>query len=443
MTDEPSAESGHDSGRTEGPPAGSGHGSGSGHDSEPSRPVKVGRAILLLVVVAVVVAATGIVGRRKDDESLAKLTQEQAIPTVALVTPQRGGEVRELVLPGNVEAFYTASIHAQVSGYVQEWRKDIGAKVRQGDVLAVIDTPELDQSITVAESELARAKANLALAKVTAERWNSLRASAAVSQQTADEKTAAARASAAEVDAAEASLNRLKAQKTFAKIVAPFDGVVTARNIDVGALVRADAANGTELFAVSDVHQMRIYVPVPETYAAEMKDGMKATLELPEYPDRKFDATIDTSAHAIDQKSRTLLVELLADNKDDALFPGAFTRVHFQIPPDANAVLVPASALIYRDNAIQVAVVGPDDRVRLQKVQIARDLGTKVEITRGLSKDERIVSSPPDSIDDGEEVRIMNADNQKPRPSAGQPGAQGGPARGARELAASERDRGE
>ena len=364
-------------------------------------------------MVAVAVAGTGVVGRRKDDESLAKWTQEQAIPTVALVTPQSGGEVRELVLPGNVEAFYTAAIHAQVSGYVQEWRKDIGAKVRQGDVLAVIDTPELDQSIAVAESELARAKANLALAKVTAERWNSLRASAAVSQQTADEKTADARASAAEVDAAEASLNRLKAQKTFAKIVAPFDGVVTARNIDVGALVRADAANGTELFAVSDVHQMRIYVPVPENYAAEMKDGMKATLQLPEYPDRKFDATIDTSAHAIDQKSRTLLVELLADNKDDALFPGAFTRVHFQIPPDANAVLVPASALIYRDNAIQVAVVGPDNRVRLQKVQIARDLGTKVEITRGLSKDERIVASPPDSIDDGEEVRIMNAGQPK------------------------------
>ena len=194
------------------------------------------------------------------------------------------GEARELVLPGNVEAFYTASIHAQVSGYVQEWRKDIGAKVRQGDVLAVIDTPELDQSISVAESELARAKANLALAKVTAERWNSLRASAAVSQQTADEKTAEARARAAEVDAAEASLNRLKAQKAFAKIVAPFDGVVTARNIDVGSLVRADAANGTELFAVSDVHQMRIYVPVPETYAAEMKDGMKATLRTARVP---------------------------------------------------------------------------------------------------------------------------------------------------------------
>ncbi len=282
MTDEPSAKSGRDS--------------GSGHDSEPSRPVKVGRAILLLFVAAVAVAGTGIVGRCKDDESLAKWTQEQAVPTVALATPQRGGEARELVLPGNVEASYIASIHAQVSGYVQEWRKDIGAKVRQGDVLAVIDTPELDQGIAVAESELARAKANLALAKVTAERWNSLRASAAVSQQTADEKTADARA--AEVDAAEVGVDRLKAQKAFANIVAPFDGVVTARNIYVGSLVRADAASGTELFAVSDVHQMRIYVPVPETYAAEMKDGMKATLELPEYPDRKFDATIDTTTHA-------------------------------------------------------------------------------------------------------------------------------------------------
>ncbi len=437
MTDEPSAKSGHDSNGTDEPSAGSGHG------SHPSRPVKVGRAILLLVVAAIVIAATGIVGRRKDNESLAKWTQEQAIPTVALVAPQRGGEARELVLPGNVEAFYTASIHAQVSGYVQEWRKDIGAKVRQGDVLAVIDTPELDQSITVAESELARAKANLALAKVTAERWNSLRASAAVSQQAADEKTADARARAAEVDAAAASLDRLKAQKAFAKIVAPFDGVVTARNIDVGSLVRADAASGTELFAVSDVHKMRIYVPVPETYAAEMKDGMKATLDLPEYPDRKFDATIDTNSHGIDQKSRTLLVELIADNKDGALFPGAFARVHFQIPPDTDAVLVPASALIYRDNEIQVGVVGPDNRVRLQKVQIARDLGTKVEITSGLSNDAQIVAHPPDSIGDGEEVRIMNADNDKPSSPAGQPGAQGGPAHGARELAASERDRGE
>ncbi len=441
MTDEHSAESGPNSVRAEkpSPDAGSTKSSGPRTDSEPPRRVKVGRAVLLLFLVAIAVAGTGVLGRRKDNESLAKWTQEQAVPTVALATPRHGGEARELVLPGNVEAFYTAGIHAQVSGYVKEWRKDIGARVRKGDVLAVIETPELDQSIAVAESELNKAKANLALAKVTAQRWNSLRESAAVSQQTADEKTADARAQAAEADAAQAGVDRLKAQKAFADIVAPFDGVVTARDIDVGSLVRADG--GAQLFAVADVHQMRIYVPVPETYAAEMKDGMTATLDLPEYPDRKFDAKIETTSHGIDQKSRTLLVELLADNTDGALFPGAFTRVHFQIPPDAHAVLVPASALIYRDNAIQVGVLGPDNRVNLKKVQIARDLGTDVEITNGLSKDERIVTNPPDAINDGEEVRIMNAETEKSGSTAGPKSAQGQPVRDA--LAASERGRGE
>jgi multidrug efflux system membrane fusion protein len=406
MTDEHSAESGRE-------------------PDPPHRPVKMGRAILLLLVAAIAVAVTGVLGRRHDDESLAQWTREQAIPTVSIVSPQRGGDVRSLTLPGNVEAFYTAAIHAQVSGYVKEWRKDIGAQVRQGDVLAVIDTPELDQSIAVSESELNRAKANFALAKVTAQRWNSLRASAAVSQQTADEKDADARARAAEVDAAQASLDRLKAQKAFATIVAPFDGVVTARNIDVGSLVRADPGSGADLFTVADVHEMRIYVPVPETWAAEMKDGMNATLELPEYPDRTFPATIETTSHGIDQKSRTLLVELLADNKAGVLFPGAFARVHFQIPADLNTFTIPASALIYRDNAVKVAVVDPDGKVSLKTVQIARDLGTAVEITGGLGEDERIVANPPDSIGDGEEVQITNAETERPDQSAGRQGARG------------------
>ena len=216
-------------------------------------------------------------------------------------------------------------------------------------MLAVVDTPELDQSIAVAQSEVAKAKANLALAKVTAARWDSLRASAAVSQQAADEKDSDQRAQAAQVDAAQSNVDRLKAQKAFANIVAPFDGVVTARNVDVGSLVRADGVDTPPLFTVADIHEMRIYVPVPETYAAELKDGMKATLELPEYPNRTFDATIATTSHAINQKSRTLLVELLAENKDGLLAPGAFTRVHFQIPPDPNTYTIPASAMLYRD----------------------------------------------------------------------------------------------
>jgi RND family efflux transporter MFP subunit len=414
-------------------------------DPEDRRPVKVWRAILVLAVAAIAVAYSGISGRRHDDENLKQWTEQQAVPPVAVVEPKRGGEARELVLPGNVDAFYSASIHSQVMGYVQEWRKDIGASVKQGDVLAVVDTPELDDRVAVAQSELAKAKANLALAKVTAARWNSLRASAAVSQQAADEKDSDQRAQAAQVDAAQSNVDRLKAQKAFANIVAPFDGVVTARNVDVGSLVKADGADTPPLFTVADIHQMRIYVPVPENYAAELKDGTKATLEVPEYPDRTFDATVTTTSHAIDRKSRTLLVELLADNKDGLLAPGAFTRVHFRIPPDPNIFTIPASAMLYRDTEPRIATVGPDNRIVLKTVRIVRDLGTSVEIAGGVSQDERIVANPPDSIGDGEEVRVMEAAGQKTRgPSAGRRagGANEQPKRD-QEMAQAGRDHGE
>jgi RND family efflux transporter MFP subunit len=415
-------------------------------DLEDRRPVKVWRAILVLAVAAIAVAYSGISGRRHDDEKLKQWTEQQAVPPVAVVEPKRGGEARELVLPGNVDAFYSASIHSQVMGYVHEWRKDIGARVKQGDVLAVVDTPELDERVAVAQSELAKAKANLALAKVTAARWNSLRASAAVSQQAADEKDSDQRAQAAQVDAAQSNVDRLKAQKAFANIVAPFDGVVTARNVDVGSLVRADGAADTPpLFTVADVHEMRIYVPVPESYAADLKDGAKATLEVPEYPDRTFDATVVTTSRAIDRKSRTLPVELLADNKDGLLAPGAFTRVHFQIPPDLNTFTVPASAMLYRDTEPRIATVGPDNRVVLKNVRIVRDLGTAVEIAGGISQDERIVANPPDSIGDGDEVRVMEAAGQKTRgPSAGRraEGANEHPKRN-QEMAQIGRDHGE
>jgi RND family efflux transporter MFP subunit len=406
----PEAEAQAEAGRVQARPA---HVEPPKPDAEDRRPVKAGRAILLLAVAAIAVAYSGISGRSRDDEKLKQWTEQQAVPPVAVVEPKRGGEARELVLPGNVDAFYSASIHSQVMGYVQEWRKDIGATVKQGDVLAVVDTPELDERIAVAQSELAKAKANLELAKVTAARWDSLRHTAAVSQQEADEKDSDARAQAAQVAAAQSNVDRLKAQKAFSNIVAPFDGVVTARNVDVGSLVRADGVDTPPLFTVADVHQMRIYVPVPETYAADLKDGTKATLEVPEYPDRTFDATVVTTSRAIDRKSRTLLVELLADNKDGLLAPGAFTRVHFRIPPDPNTVTIPASAMLYRDTEPRVAMVGPDNRIVLKGVRIVRDLGTTVEIAGGLGRDARIVANPPDSIDDGEEVRVMEAAAEK------------------------------
>ena len=408
----------------------------------PKAQVKAGRAIVLFSVTAVAVAVTGVFSRQHDEERLARWTNEQAIPTVALVSPRRGSGTSELVLPGDVEAFYTAAIHGQTSGYVREWRKDIGAKVRQGEVLAVVETPELDQRIAASESELVKAKANQALAHVTAQRWGSLRNSAAVSQQAVDEKASDASAKDAEVQAAEADLDRLKALKAFDNIVAPFDGVVTARNVDIGSLVKADSNDGEALFSVADIHRMRVYVRAPQAYAAALKVGMKATLQLPEYPDRSFEATVETTSRAIDSKSRALLVELYADNKDGALTPGAFARVHFQIPPDPNALKLPANALLFRDNAIEVATLGLDNRIELKKVRIARDLGSEVEIDGGLSVDDRIVANPPESLGGGEDVRIMNAnDNEKPGSSAGQNSAQGKPTHDA--LATSERGRGE
>ena len=420
-------------------------GAGDFGQSKAQTPVRAGRAIMLLSVTAVAVAVTGIFDRRHDEERLARWTNAQAIPSVAVVSPRRGGEATEIVLPGDVEAFYNASIHGQASGYVREWRTDIGAKVHKGDILAVIETPDLDDRIAAAESELVKAKANETLARVTAQRWGSLRNTAAVSQQAVDEKQSDWNAKTAEVEAAQANVERLKALKGFDNIVAPFDGVVTARNVDIGSLVKADSNDGAALFAVADIHQMRVYVRAPESYSAQLKNGMKATLTLPEYPDRTFDATIETTSRAIDKKSRSLLVELIADNEDGALTPGAFARVHFKVPPDRNAVTLPASALLFREDAVEVATLGPDNHIALKKVGIARDFGSAVEIAGGLGVDERVVANPPDSIADGTEVRPADASAGKKNMPPGQPEATLEGVHGKRvdSVAQTERGRGE
>jgi RND family efflux transporter MFP subunit len=371
-------------------------------------PIRVGRFLVVLVVAAVASAAVGIRARSQDNEDLKSWTAEQAVPTVALASLQRDDKVKEVTLPGDVEAFYKASIHGQASGYVREWRADIGAQVHKGDILAIVDTPELDERITSSEGELAKAKANLSLARVTAQRWAGLRGSSAVSQQAVDEKQSDADAKNAEVAAAQANLDRLRAVKAFSSIQAPFDGVVTARNIDVGSLVTDTASGGAPLFEVSDTHEMRIYVRAPESYASELKVGMKAKLRVPEYPDRMFDAVIATTSRSIDMKSRSLLVELMANNSEGLLSPGAFAEVRFQIPPNADELRAPASALLFRNQATYIATLDSDDRVKLNQVEIRRDYGSDVEV-RGLPADARIVTSPPESISDGEQVRIANA----------------------------------
>jgi RND family efflux transporter MFP subunit len=388
------------------------------------RPVRLGIALVLFALVAMGAAAWGISARHTDEAKLSHWTLERAIPTVAVVAPRHGSGARELILPGDVDAYYDAVVHSQVSGYVRQWYKDIGAQVKAGDVLATVDTPELDERIAEAREQLTKAKANQAFAAVTAERWKSLRQTGAVSQQAADEKGADEQAQDAEVAAASANVDRLKALKAFANIVAPFDGVVTQRNIDIGALVSDSANAGSGLFTVADTHEMRVYVKVPQSFSADMKAGMRAELSLPQYPDRKFEATLTTTARGIDLKSRTLLVELSAKNEDGALQPGSFAEVHFEVPTPAEALQVPASAMIFRDRSVEVATVGANNRVVMKKVEIARDLGDEVAIASGLNADDRVIASPLDSLENGDEVRILGQGGT----ASGEVGKAGAPA---------------
>jgi RND family efflux transporter MFP subunit len=367
---------------------------------------KVRWRLVLLGVIAVGVAIFGILSREREAGDLVHLTRDQAIPTVELVSPERGTSAQHLVLPGEVQAWYNAPIYARVSGYVKMWYKDIGARVKAGDVLAEIDTPDLDQQYEQAKGELAKAQANAALAELTAKRWQAMRATDAVSQQTADEKVGDYNAKKAEVAAVSANLARLAALEGFKKLIAPFDGVVTARKVDVGALVNSTPGNAPDLFDVADVHEMRIYVNVPQAFSAQIHLGMKAQLKLPQFPNRSFAATVVTTSDAISQRARSLLVELRRNNKDGLLQPGAFTEVDFELPPDPNALRIPASALIFRRLGPEVASVGADDKVVLKPVVVGRDLGTEIEIKSGLSPEDRLIRSPSDSIADGELVRI-------------------------------------
>jgi len=374
--------------------------------------------LALFGLVAIGVAMLGVANREKNETNLTQWTHSQAVPTVDVVSPERGVDRQELVLPGDVEAWYHAPIYARVNGYVKMWYKDIGAKVKAGDLLAEIDTPDLDQQYEQAKGELAKAQANEALAELTAKRWEAMRNTAAVSQQEADEKAGEYDASKAEVAAAQANVAKLEALEGFKKIIAPFDGVVTARNIDVGALVNSRPTSPLALFEVADIHEMRVYVSVPQSFSAELHVGMTAELQLPQYPDRSFKATLATTSNAISQKARSLLVELHRDNKDGVLQPGSFAEVHFELPANKEVLRLPASALIFRRDQPEIAIVGPDDRVTLKPIEVGRDLGTVIEVLSGLSTSDRVIRSPSDSIADGDEVRIAGQDKVAPEVGA-------------------------
>lgn len=375
---------------------------------------RLGCAALL----ALAVVFFGVTSREKSETDLTHWTQAQAVPTVAIVKPEHGVAGQELVLPGDVEAWYQAPIYARVNGYVKMWYKDIGAKVKAGELLAEIETPDLDQQYEQAKGELAKAQANEALAELTAKRWEAMRVANAVSQQNADEKAGEYNASKAEVVTAQANVAKLAALEAFKRIVAPFDGVVTARNIDVGALVNSTPTSPLALFEVADIHEMRIYVSVPQSLSAELYVGMKAELKLPQYPGRSFEATLATTSSAISAKARALLVELHRDNKDGLLQPGSFVEVHFELPANNEVLHLPASVLIFRKDQTEVATVGLDNRVKLKPIEVGRDLGTDVEILSGLTSSDRVIESPSDSISDGDIVQIAGQDKAAPEASA-------------------------
>jgi RND family efflux transporter MFP subunit len=363
--------------------------------------VAIGILVLALV-------AWGIFSAQRAAARLREATEAQAVVTVATTKPQQEPGDAELTLPGNLQANYDAPIHARTSGYLKRWLVDIGTPVKAGQLLAEIDAPELDQQLRQAQADLANAAANRDITKVTAERWRGLRDTDSVSKQEADEKISLAATGDAALQSAQANLQRLRELSGFKRIVAPFDGIVTARNTDVGQLISAGDSSGPELFRIADVRRLRVYVHVPQTYAAQMQPGLVAELRFPDRPGKTYAAKLERTANALDASSRTLLVQLILENANRELLPGAYAEVHFKLPAGTagGSLRLPANVLLYRGDGLRVATVDADNHIALKAVTIGRDYGNEIEIVDGLHADDTVVVSPPDSLTEGATVRI-------------------------------------
>jgi RND family efflux transporter MFP subunit len=372
------------------------------------------------VALVVAVAVEGIWHRQSQQKAVAAWTDAAAIPTVDLVHPTKGEPQQRVVLPGDIHAWYEAPIYARVDGYLKDWYFDFGAQVKKGNVLADIDTPEIDAQLTAAKAKLTAATAAVKVrdaeaqfAKSTYERWrDSPRGVVSMQEQEAKQaeyESGIARLNAAEADmaVAQADVDRLESLQGFKKVIAPFDGVVTARETDIGALINA-GSNGTarELFSVADIHKVRIYVKVPQRLTGNIHRGLTAELRLPQYPGKVFTAKTTTTSHSVNTSSRTLLVELEADNPDRLLQPGTYVEAELNVPSDPNTVLIPSSAILFRQHGLEAAVVGDDDKVTLRKISVGRNRGVQVEVMDGLKPSDGVVDSPPDSLGSGDLVRI-------------------------------------
>jgi len=385
----------------------------------PAAPGKPKRKLAVWVICAVVVLlivgiVSGIHSRVAADAALASVAVQSSTPSVRVTHPQAGQQIQKIDLPGNVQAFNDTPIYARTSGYLQRWYVDIGSHVHQGQLMAEIETPELDQQLQQAQADLKTAEANLDMAAITSKRWQNLLAKNAVSKQETDQAMSDLSARQSAVSASEANVRRLQQLQGFEKVVAPFDGIVTARNTDIGALVEAGANSGPkELFHLAAINRLRVYIAVPEAYANAVTNGGTVTLTETDRPDETFKGTLIRNSNSIDPESRTLTAEADVDNASGHLLPGAYVFVHLQLPGNPHSVTVPSNALLFRSEGLRVAVVR-DNRIVLAPISIGHDYGNTVEVTSGLTPEDAVVLDPPDSLAAGTTVKVTDTGKQGP-----------------------------
>ncbi|MGA3323316.1 MAG: efflux RND transporter periplasmic adaptor subunit [Terriglobia bacterium] len=367
---------------------------------------KVIFGLALILIIAAAVAYRGISTRVRAAAAVKADTRDLAVPSVALAQPKRSAPQEEIVLPGNIQAFIDAPIYARTSGYLKRWYVDIGGRVKNGQLLAEIDTPELDQQLQQARADLATSRANYDLAQTTAARYESLLKSDSVAKQDVDNAVGDAHAKKAMVDSATDNVKRLEQLQSFEKVYAPFDGVLTARNTDIGQLIGSGSGSGAkELFHVASITTLRVYVNVPQIYSPAAVPGVQSYLTMPQFPGRRFPGKLVRTSAAIDQASRTLLSEVDVANPAGEIPPGAYAEVHLKLPSAASTVVIPVTSLIFRSEGLRVGVVR-NGRAALIPITIGRDFGTEVEVVSGLDGSEKVITNPPDSLVEGEEVRI-------------------------------------
>jgi membrane fusion protein, multidrug efflux system len=388
--------------------------------TEQSPPVsrrKLGIFGVVAVIGALLLVVTGIRAREDSSVKLKEWTDNQAVPSVAVVLPDPTALQATIDLPGRLEAYYRAPIFARVSGYLKSWTADIGARVKAGEVIAEIEAPDLDQQLLQARADLTNQQASAKLSDVTLARRRTLIASNFVSMQEIDERTADLSNKNAAVKSSQANVERLEALAAYKKITVPFDGIVTARSTDVGALINAGGSTGPAMFVISDIKKLRVYVNVPQSYVPEIKMGAKAVISVPEYQTRTFAGTVEASSQAVDVNSGTTQMQIVLDNSAGELMPGGYANVRLNLQHDGVPLNIPSSALIFDQSGLRVATVGADDRVVLKTVTIARDLGRNIELASGVSADDRIITAPPDGVANGDQVRVVNTVKPAGRPA--------------------------